>query len=58
VPIRHANWLARAVPVPAGRHEVIFSFVPLGFHGGLAISALTALGCLAAAVVLRRRTVV
>jgi hypothetical protein len=58
VPIRHANWLARAVAIPAGRHEAVFSFVPLGFYGGLAISALTALGCLVAAVALRRTTFV
>lgn len=55
VPIRHANWLARAVEVPAGRHEVVFSFVPRALYTGLAISTLTALGCLVAAVALRRR---
>jgi hypothetical protein len=57
VPIRHANWLARAVEVPAGRHEVVFSFVPRALYAGLAISTLTAMGCLAAVLLLRRRRI-
>jgi uncharacterized membrane protein YfhO len=47
-PIRHANWLARAVEVPPGRHAVVFRFVPVVFYAGLATSALTAVGVAAA----------
>lgn len=43
--IRHANYLGRAVEVPAGRHEVVFRFVPRAFHLGAALTALTLLGC-------------
>ena len=55
VPIRHANWLARAVDVPAGRHEVVFSFVPVISYAGFAVSLATALGCLAAILIWRAR---
>lgn len=53
--IRRANWLARAVEVPAGRVEVVFRFVPMLFYVALATSVLTIVGCLVTAVVLRRR---
>jgi len=55
VPIRHANWLARAVEVPAGHHEVVFTFVPVTSYAGLAVSLATAFGCIAAITVRRRR---
>lgn len=58
-PPYRANFLFRAVPVPAGRHEVAFTFDPPSYRWGRLISAatlvLTALVCGAAAVTARRR---
>lgn len=39
VPIRHANYLGRAVEVPAGRHEVAFRFSSRPFTVGAVVSA-------------------
>jgi hypothetical protein len=39
VPIRHANLVARAVAVPAGRHEVVFQYEPRVFRRGAVVSA-------------------
>jgi len=44
-----ANWLVRAVRVPAGDHEVVFSYEPASFRAGLLISLG---GILAAAAIL------
>jgi hypothetical protein len=44
--ILRANYLFRAVPLPAGRHEVRLEFRPLTFQLGAAITALTVLGLL------------
>jgi hypothetical protein len=48
VAIRHANYLGRAVEVPAGRHEVAFRFVSRPFRLGVEIT----LAALAAYLVL------
>jgi Bacterial membrane protein YfhO len=52
--LRRANYLLRAVAVPAGRHEVTLSYAPASFRAGWVVSLLTALA-LAAAVLLGRR---
>lgn len=48
-PIHRANFAFRAVPVPAGRHRVVFEYRPDSFRRGLAISLTAAalLGALA-----------
>jgi len=42
-PIHRANVFGRAVRVPAGRHEVVFTYRPTGFTRGLLLAALGAL---------------
>jgi len=42
-PILRANYLHRAVELPAGEHEVVLTYVPPGLHAGAAVS-LAALG--------------
>jgi uncharacterized membrane protein YfhO len=37
--IRRADYLFRAVPVPAGRHRVIFRYSPSSFGYGMAVSS-------------------
>ena len=48
--IYRANYLFRAVAVPAGRHEVVFTYRPKSFRMGAVVSLLGLLGLLAAAV--------
>jgi uncharacterized membrane protein YfhO len=43
VPVRRANVLFRAVPVPAGRHRVVLRYAPLSVSLGLATSGITML---------------
>ena len=50
-PVLRANYLVRAVAVPAGRHEVVFSYDPPGYATGRAVSGI-AWGVLGAALVL------
>ena len=40
VPILQANYLFRAIRLPAGEHSVEFSYVPDSFRNGVIISAL------------------
>jgi hypothetical protein len=49
-PVRRANLLFRAVPVPAGRHVVELRYRPRGAIAGAALSAMTLLGLAAWAV--------
>jgi uncharacterized membrane protein YfhO len=43
MPISRANYLYRAVFVSAGDHQVVFSYQPLSFWLGLAISLISCL---------------
>jgi hypothetical protein len=57
-PIVRADWSFRAVHLGPGRHEVTFTYVPIGFHAGLvqsALAALAALFWLGRGISLRRR---
>ena len=49
-PVLRANYLVRAVAVPAGRHEVVFSYDPPGYATGRTVSSV-AWGVLGAALV-------
>ncbi|HSH03568.1 MAG TPA: hypothetical protein VLL52_13695, partial [Anaerolineae bacterium] len=44
VPVIRANYTFRAVPVPAGEHEVRLSFVPPNWYGAVGVSGGTFLG--------------
>ncbi len=52
--IYRANYLFRAVPLPAGRHTVEFIFTPLSFKIGLGLSFVALIAVLIAAVITRR----
>lgn len=57
VPISPANYIFRAVKVPAGEHEVLFSYYPKSFELGIKISAISFLILLAVALVsIRKKT--
>jgi uncharacterized membrane protein YfhO len=49
VPIRAANGAFRAVAVPAGRHEVRFSYRPASVYAGATLSLIGVLAVLALA---------
>lgn len=53
-PLLHADYLFRAVPVPAGRHRVELRYETRGWRLGLALTLL-ACGVLAGSFLLRRR---
>ncbi len=55
VPILQANLAFRAVPVPAGRHQVVFRYQPASFTAGMVVSLATALALVAALVAAVRR---
>ncbi len=54
LPVRRANSVMRAVPVPTGAHTVRFDYRPLSFRLGVLPSAL-ALGAIALALLPRKR---
>jgi hypothetical protein len=56
-PIYPGNYLFRAVPVPAGRHEVVFRFRPQSYQLGRAISAGTLVGLVVWSLILLIRRV-
>jgi uncharacterized membrane protein YfhO len=43
-PIQHANYVFRAVAVPAGTHEVRMNYRPMWFYGGLGVSMMSVAG--------------
>jgi uncharacterized membrane protein YfhO len=45
--VLRANVAFRAVPVPEGRSDVVFRYAPPSVAAGVALSAATALACLA-----------
>ena len=55
VPLFRADYILRAVPVPAGEHTVELAFQPLSFTIGAIISGLTVIGLVAGLVVFTRR---
>lgn len=55
VPTRKANSIARAVEVPAGRHEVVFRFAPRSLRLGGVLSLLSGLLLAAVSVARSRR---
>ncbi len=46
VPVVRANRVMRAVPVPAGRHRVVFEYRPIAFSAGSAVSVVALVGLL------------
>jgi hypothetical protein len=56
-PIFPGNYLFRAVPVPAGRHEVVFRFRPQSYHLGRAVSGATLVGLVVWSLILLIRRV-
>jgi hypothetical protein len=55
-PVLLANHALRALPIPPGQHQVVLSYAPPGLRLGLAISGLTLVGLVAAALWLGRRS--
>ena len=55
VPMVHANRVMRAVPVPAGQHKVVMTYLPTSFVVGAIVSAVSVLA-LIMAIVIRRYT--
>lgn len=53
-PVCRANYAFRAVPVPAGEHQIRLTFEPLSWKIGLGISGLTVLGLLAFVIIKKR----
>lgn len=53
-PVCRANYAFRAVPVPAGEHQIRLVFEPLSWKIGLGISGLTVLGLLAFVIIKKR----
>lgn len=47
VPIRRADYLMRAIQVPAGTHRLVFTYAPVSYLAGLVISVLSALAIVA-----------
>ncbi len=54
-PVLRANGKHRAVPVPAGRHEVVLRYEPPGLGLGVALTALALLASAVAWIVAGRR---
>ncbi|MDP3973535.1 MAG: YfhO family protein [Candidatus Daviesbacteria bacterium] len=53
--ISKANLIFRAIKVPAGHHEIIFSYLPKSFETGLMISILTIITLLAITIISVKR---
>jgi hypothetical protein len=54
-PVLLANHALRAIPIPPGEHAVVLTYTPPGLRLGLAISGLTLVGLVAAALWVGRR---
>lgn len=54
-PIYRADYVFRAVPVPAGRHEVVFAYQPTLLVTGAVATGLTLAGASVALLLARRR---
>ena len=54
-PVLVANHALRALPIPPGEHQVVLFYAPPGLRLGLAISGLTLVGLVAAALWMGRR---
>ena len=55
VPMVHADWVMRAVPVPAGKSTVVMTYLPRPFVVGAAVSLLSGLLLLGFAITEHRR---
>jgi len=56
-PIFRANYVMRAVPVAAGEHRVVMTYMPGSFVAGAIVSLVSILGLIGVTVVLRRRRI-